>query len=63
MNYTVRDIVQNWPKEQMNKIVLLKDCASSVPGFEPASEKFIEDMVNAGVAVKTSESISFVESA
>ena len=63
VNYTVRDIIENWPKDQMSKIVLLKDCASSVPGFEAASEQFIEYMANAGVVVKTSESISLAKSA
>lgn len=57
VNYTLRDIVQHWPKDERNKITLLKDCASSVPGFEDASERFIEDMLEAGVAVEISESV------
>jgi nicotinamidase/pyrazinamidase len=58
VNYTVRDIVEHWPEDEMNKITLLKDCASSVPGFEAASDKFVEDMVQVGVAVETSEDVS-----
>ncbi|KAL3777789.1 hypothetical protein ACHAWO_005816 [Cyclotella atomus] len=57
VNYTVRDIVENWPKDEMNKITLLSDCASSVPGFEAASEKFVEDMTEVGVVVTTSENV------
>lgn len=56
VNYTVRDIVEHWPKEEMGKITLLKDCASSVPGFEEAGEVFLKDMINAGVNVETSVS-------
>lgn len=65
VNYTVRDIVENWPNNEMSKITLLKDCASSVPGFEVASEKFIQDMTEHGVVVENSEnvSLSYVHSA
>ena len=58
VNYTVRDIVEHWPKDERNKITLLRDCASSVPGFEAASEKFIEEMVKAGVILETSENVA-----
>ena len=58
VNYTVRDIVEHWPKDERNKITLLRDCASSVPGFEAASEKFIEEMVEAGVILETSENVA-----
>lgn len=54
VNYTVRDIVEHWPKGQMTKIILLRDCMSSVPGFDGAGELFLADMVKAGVEVKTS---------
>jgi len=57
VNYTVRDIVENWPKDERNKITLLRDCASSVPGFEAASEEFIEEMMKAGVSVERSENV------
>jgi len=53
VNYTVRDIVEHWPKEEMGKITILKDCASSVPGFEEAGELFLKDMKEAGVNVET----------
>jgi nicotinamidase/pyrazinamidase len=55
VNYTLRDIVDHWPKDQTNKITLLKDCASSVPGFEAAAETFVNDMIGAGVVVESSE--------
>lgn len=55
VNYTVRDIVQHWPKDEMDKLTVLSDCASSVPGFEGAGEAFLNDMREAGVNVGTSE--------
>lgn len=57
VNYTVRDIANHWPKEEMGKLVVLKDCASTIPGFESASEKFLSDMVAAGVNVETTETL------
>ena len=55
VNYTVRDIAEHWPKDQMNKLTVLKDCASSVPGFEEAGEQFLNDMKDAGVNIETSD--------
>jgi len=55
VNYTVRDIVEHWPKDEMGKLILLNDCASSVPGFEEAGDLFLKDMVEAGVTVESSE--------
>mmetsp|Transcript_33959 Transcript_33959/g.64628 ORF Transcript_33959/g.64628 Transcript_33959/m.64628 type:complete len:302 (+) Transcript_33959:125-1030(+) len=55
VNYTVRDIVEHWPKHEIGKLTVLSDCASSVPGFEEAGEKFVSDMKEVGVNVETSE--------
>jgi nicotinamidase-related amidase len=57
VNYTLRDIVEHWPEEERGKITLLKDCSSSVPGFDSASDIFIGDMIEAGVNVETSDSV------
>ncbi|KAL3807473.1 hypothetical protein ACHAXA_006302 [Cyclostephanos tholiformis] len=58
---------RHWPLRQLHrpvigedersKIVILKDCASSVPGFEGAGEIFLTDMENAGVRVGTSDAL------
>lgn len=53
VNYTLRDIVDKWPKERRNEITLLTDCASAVPGFEKAAEEFQEDMKKAGIRLAT----------
>jgi len=55
VNYTLRSIVERWPKEKYGNITLLSDCASSVPGFEEAGDTFQKDMVAIGVNVKTAE--------
>ena len=34
VNYTVRDLVDNWPEERIRDLYLLTDCSSPVPGFE-----------------------------
>lgn len=49
VNYTLRDIVENWPTEERDKIFLLTDCASPVPGFEAAANGFMKDMEESGV--------------
>jgi len=49
VNYTVRDIVKNQPKEVTARLQLLTDCASSVTGFEAAGDEFVADMRTAGV--------------
>mmetsp|Transcript_20035 Transcript_20035/g.41714 ORF Transcript_20035/g.41714 Transcript_20035/m.41714 type:complete len:295 (-) Transcript_20035:166-1050(-) len=59
VNYTVRDIVEHWPKEEMGSITLLKDCASSVPGFESAGEAFLSDMEDVGVNLESAATFQF----
>ena len=53
VNYTLRDIVTNWPKERRADITLLSDCASSVPGFEAAADEFQNDMNESGIKICT----------
>lgn len=48
---TVRDLVDQWPKTELHRIWLLSDGMSSVPGFEGAGEKFIDDMRLAGLTI------------
>ncbi len=55
VNYTVRDIVDNFSQEDRSKICLLIDCCSSVPGFESASEVFLEYLQKNGVRICKAE--------
>ncbi|ETK90421.1 hypothetical protein L917_05640 [Phytophthora nicotianae] len=34
VNFTVRDLVTNWPVERLSDLVILTDCSSPVAGFE-----------------------------
>lgn len=54
VNYTTRSIVEYWPKDQLEKITILTDCASSVPGFDDASTTFLKEMEECGVKLQTS---------
>lgn len=57
VNYTLRSIVERWPKEKLGTISLLTDCASSVPGFEASGEIFQKDMIAIGVDLKKASDI------
>lgn len=54
VNYTVRDIVTIWPMERRSEIILLQDCTSAVPGFESAATTFVQDMMEAGIQIRSS---------
>jgi len=57
VNFTVRDIVDNWRGEN-SKIVVLENACSPVPGFESSAEEFLAEMRDAGVTVQnTTDSI------
>ena len=38
VNFTTRDLADNWPTEELHKLHVLTDCASSVGGFEESGE-------------------------
>lgn len=57
VNYTLRDIVNHWPKEKIANIELLTDCASAVPGFEDAAQTFQKDMMSVGVKLCKSSDV------
>ncbi|KAF0698384.1 Aste57867_10986 [Aphanomyces stellatus] len=49
VNFTVRDLVTQWPEGRASDIVVLLDCASPVTGFESSGQAFIDDMSKVGV--------------
>jgi nicotinamidase-related amidase len=53
VNFTCRDLMDHWKGAPAN-VILLNDCASSVPGFEEAGIKFLSDMKDKGVTIKSS---------
>lgn len=54
---SVRHLVENFSDDSIKKIVLLRDCTSSVPGFEALGEQFIKDMTHRGMQVSTSDKV------
>jgi nicotinamidase/pyrazinamidase len=46
---TVRDIADNFGEENIKKLILLTDCASSVGGFENLGAQFVEDLKRRGM--------------
>ncbi len=46
---TVRDIANNIGEPSIKKLVLLKDCASSVPGFEKFGDDFVAELTRRGM--------------
>ena len=57
VNYTMRDIVANWHSDYQ-RLVLLEDCTSAVPGFEEAASKFVADMKETGCTIVNVDEVS-----
>ncbi|CAM9388693.1 unnamed protein product, partial [Chrysoparadoxa australica] len=56
VNYSMRDLAEFWGGLEgckMEELVLLKDGASAVPGFEEAAKSFVADMAKIGCKVVT----------
>lgn len=54
---TVRDIADNFGEENIRKLVVLTDCASSVAGFEDLGARFLSEMTARGM--QTARSADF----
>jgi len=59
VNFTVRDLVTEWPEERLADLVILSDCSSSVSGFEKEGTKFLQEMEAKGVTVTTTAKFAF----
>ncbi len=55
---TIRDIADYFGDESINKMVLIEDTTSSVPGFEALGERFLTDMTARGM--QTAKSTEFL---
>ena len=51
---TLRDLLEFWPTNRRQALVLLTDCSHSVPGFETQGETFLAEMRTAGVRLAAS---------
>jgi len=54
---TIRDIAAEFGPDHVQKMVLLEDAMSDVPGFEDLGNSFMDDMRAMGVKVKTTENL------
>jgi len=61
VNYSVRHLLEAWPKSRSSDIVLLADCCSAVAGFEEAATGFEKDMQEAGVTIVDADRFVYVE--
>ena len=57
---TMKDIVSNWKEDELDKLMLLTDCSSPIPGFEAMAESFVREMKDKGVTcTSASEALVF----
>jgi hypothetical protein len=56
VNYTMHDLTVHWPGNK-NRLVLLKDGCSAVPGYEAVAETFMSMISDAGVQLHTCKSV------
>lgn len=61
VNWSVRHLLECWPKGRNADIVLLSDCCSAVAGFEEVAKTFEKDMGIAGVSILKAEEFSLTE--
>eukprot|EP00644_Phytophthora_capsici_P007604 jgi/Phyca11/557222/estExt2_Genewise1Plus.C_PHYCAscaffold_1040048 len=54
VNFTVRDLVDNWPEDRLSDLIILTDCSSPVAGYETEAEEFLNDMAALGLTLTTS---------
>ena len=50
----MRDFLKHWKADENNKLFILKDCCSSLPGFESKAEAFLQEMQDLGVSLVNS---------
>lgn len=55
---SVRQMTLAWPKELTEKIVLLRDTTSAVPGFGDFADDLVEDLKAAGIQVRTTNNFN-----
>lgn len=56
VNFTVRDLVENYDVDGLGTISILRDGTSVVPGFEEAGNTFLADMKSKGLRIVTTDS-------
>merc|ERR1712032_1167166 len=59
VNWSVRHLLEAWPRGRQSDIVLLKDCCSPVKDFEESANKFEADMKKAGITILKAAEFKF----
>lgn len=59
IKFTIEDIANNFGTENIKKLVFLEDGCSSVTGFEQQGEEFVQNMINLGMQVSTTDKFNF----
>lgn len=60
VNYTLRDLIKHWGAD-LSRLILLKDGASPVFGFDKAAEEVVEFARQQGVKIRTTEQAFLVK--
>jgi len=55
VNYTTRDIVERWPKNELHKIRVITDCMSPVEGFQKEADQFLNFLEHYGIRTCSAE--------
>jgi len=60
VNFTTRDLADEFPPNRMKDLIILTDASSPVPKFEEAANTFLSDMQNRGLVLqKSTDPIDF----
>lgn len=57
VNFTTRDLMDNYGDGDPSKVTILTNATSAVPGFESSAKEFLEDMKALGVQLKTTDQV------
>jgi nicotinamidase/pyrazinamidase len=55
---TARDLTADFASEQMQRVILLTDCMSTIPGCEAATERFFSEMSHRGARLMKSTEVA-----
>ena len=57
VNYTIRDLANEFGEDSVKKLCLLRDTCSNVPGFEQNGEDFVRDLRALGMRIDSSTTV------
>jgi len=57
VRFTTQDLIENFAREDIQKIVIIEDAMSPVPGFEKEGREFLDFVAGKGVRIITAEQL------